>query len=86
MSLEDSIRAKLEKAFNPQSITIVNQSDQHAGHAGSPGTGNSHFMIELYSSAFEGKTRVQAQRMVFDVLAEEMKTSIHALALKASAP
>ncbi len=84
MSLEQSIREKLIKKFNPVKLVVINQSSEHAGHAGSPGTGNSHFLIEIISSSFKGKNRVQAQRMVYAVLEEEMKKDIHALALTVS--
>lgn len=84
MTLENSIREKLITAFNPTKINIVNNSSRHAGHTESPNTGNSHFSIEIVSPAFKDKSRVTAQRMVYDILKEELKHSIHALALKVS--
>jgi BolA protein len=45
MRAEDSITQKLRDAFAPVKLKVVNDSDRHAGHAGSPGTGESHFTI-----------------------------------------
>ena len=86
MSVEQSIREKLTEAFEPEALEIVNESHHHAGHAGSPGTGESHFSVKVVSSAFAGKSRLERHRMVNDVLAEELSGNIHALALSALSP
>jgi len=86
MSVEDRIREKLTKAFAPAALEIVNDSSRHAGHAGSPETGESHFSIKVVSAAFAGKSRLERHRMVNEVLAEELEGKIHALALSALAP
>jgi BolA protein len=86
MSVERDIRDKLMKAFAPEAIEIVNDSHRHAGHAGSPGTGTSHFTIKVVSAAFAGKSRLERHRMVNDVLAQELAGKIHALAIQALAP
>lgn len=86
MVLAQEIEKKLRQAFNPTKLVVINQSEDHNGHAGSPNTGNSHFLIEIEAKAFEGKSRVDGQRMVYTVLATEMKQAIHALVLKVSAP
>jgi BolA protein len=86
MSVEDRIREKLTSAFAPAALEIVNDSHRHAGHAGSPGTGESHFSIKVVSAVFAGKSRVERHRMVNEVLAEELHGKIHALAISALAP
>ena len=86
MSVEDRIREKLTLAFAPAALEVVNDSDRHAGHAGSPGTGQSHFSINVVSAAFAGKSRVERHRMVNDVLAEELNGPVHALAIRALTP
>ena len=70
----------------PQALEIVNDSHRHAGHASSPGTGESHFTVKVVSAAFSGKSRLERHRMVNAVLAEELKGAIHALAIEAQAP
>ncbi len=48
--------------------------------------GESHFTVDIVSEAFTGKSRVDRQRLVYDILAEELKSDIHALALKTLTP
>ncbi|MBX9591336.1 MAG: BolA family transcriptional regulator [Hyphomonadaceae bacterium] len=86
MSVEASIREKLVEALHPTRLDVVNESHLHAGHRGSPGTGESHFRVLVVSSAFAGKSRVDRHRMVNDALAAELKGKVHALAIKAYAP
>jgi BolA protein len=85
MRMEESIRQKLVQAFAPAELRVVNDSHHHAGHASSPGTGESHFSVMLVSEAFAGKSRLERHRMVNAALAEELKT-VHALAITALSP
>lgn len=86
MPVEDEIRRKLKAAFAPEVLEVVNDSHRHAGHPGSPGTGESHFTVKVVSRDFEGKSRIERHRMVNQVLAEELAGSIHALAVSALTP
>jgi len=86
MSTERDIRNKLTEAFAPEALEVVNDSHRHAGHAGSPGTGESHFTIKVVSAAFAGKSRLERHRMVNQALAAELAGKIHALAVTALAP
>jgi BolA protein len=86
MRVEDQITKKLRQAFAPLSLEVVNDSARHRGHAGSPGTGESHFTIKVVSASFAGKSRLERHRMVNDVLAEELKGPVHALAISALTP
>lgn len=56
------------------------------GHAPLDGGGETHFRVEVVSAAFQGLSRVARQRLVFDLLAEELKERIHALQLKTLTP
>jgi BolA protein len=78
-SIED-IRARLQTAFAPMALDVIDEGHLHIGHAGE-GTG--HFRVRITSAAFEGKTRVQQHRMVYDALADLMGQGIHALAIEA---
>ena len=86
MRIEEQITKKLLQAFAPVAIEVVNDSHRHTGHAGSPQTGESHFSVKVVSESFAGKSRVERHRMVNEVLAEELKDRIHALAISALAP
>lgn len=86
-----ALRARLNQAFAPERLEIVDQSHRHAGHHlhggidGRPG-GESHFEVTLVSAAFVGLNRVQRQRAVNAVLADQLAGPVHALSLKLAAP
>ncbi len=86
MSLEVRMREKLMVALRPTRLDLVNESHLHAGHGSSPGTGESHFRVLIVCDAFNGKSRVERHRIVNDVLRDELKDGVHALAVKAVAP
>ena len=73
-------------AFEPESMTVKDDSASHAGHAGAAPGGETHYSVEIVSEAFEGLSLVQIQRSVMMVLQAEFDTGLHALALKARAP
>lgn len=80
------LRHKLNAAFQPTRLDIVDDSDRHAGHAGAREGGESHFTVTIESAAFAGQSRVARQRAVNTVLAEELAGPVHALSIKAIAP
>jgi BolA protein len=86
VSVEQQMREKLMIALEPTRLDIINESELHAGHRSSPGTGHSHFRILVVSTAFEGKSRVERHRQVNEILAEELGGLIHAMALNTYAP
>ncbi len=86
MSVASTIRAKLQEAFEPARLEVVNESELHAGHRNSPGTGESHFRVLVVSPVFTGKSRLARHRLVNEVLAAELNGKIHALALDLYAP
>jgi BolA protein len=86
MNLETRIREKLMIALRPSRLDLVNESHLHAGHRSSPGTGESHFRVLIVSEAFTGKSRVERHRLVNEQLSDELKSGVHALAIKAYAP
>ncbi len=86
MSAEARIREKLMVALEPTRLDVINESEMHAGHRSSPGTGESHFRIVIVSEKFKGASRLARHRMVNEALAEELEGRIHALALSAYAP
>jgi len=86
MALDAIIRSKLLAAFQPTRLEVVNESHLHAGHRGSPGTGESHYRVLIEAPVFAGKSRLERHRLVNETLAGELKGKVHALALSARAP
>ncbi len=86
MTVADRIRAKLTAALKPTRLEIHDNSHRHEGHAGSRPGGESHFRLEIVSPAFAGKTKLDRQRLVYDLLAEELRGTVHALQLSTLTP
>ena len=86
MSAEERLRDKLMVALEPIRLDIVNESELHAGHRSSPGTGESHFRILVISPRFAGLSRLARHSMVNELPADELKGRIHALNLTTRAP
>lgn len=94
MSTKQRIEAKLNEAFKPESLAVIDESHLHAGHhhhgsdhhAAFDGSGETHFRVRLVSGAFSGESRVARQRAINKVLADELSGGVHALAIEASAP
>lgn len=84
--MADQIVSKLSKALMPQSLDLVDESEKHRGHAGHREGGESHFRLTIVSAAFEGLSRLDRQRRVNEVLAEELQGPVHALSVKALTP
>jgi BolA protein len=81
-----SLEAKLQAAFAPIALEVIDESSQHQGHAGARPDGESHFRVRVVAAAFKGKSRVEQHRMINQVLAVELKERVHALAIEAAAP
>jgi BolA family transcriptional regulator, general stress-responsive regulator len=94
MSMQERMEKKLSAALSPERLIIINESHLHAGHhhvesghhATFDGTGETHFRIRIVSPAFAGKSRVERHRAVNELLAEELKAGLHALAIEPAAP
>lgn len=85
------IRQKLQSALSPQRLELEDDSWRHAGHHHEGGMdakegGESHFNLLIVSDAFEGQSRVNRQRTINKLLAEELAGPVHALSIKAFTP
>jgi len=65
---------------------ILDESHRHAGHAGARPEGETHFAVTIVAPAFGGLNRVARQRLVYETLADELATRVHALSLTTLAP
>jgi BolA family transcriptional regulator, general stress-responsive regulator len=87
----DRIKAKLQAAFAPDSIEVIDESHKHASHAHAvkrPGAAASgtHFRVKVVSEAFRGKSLVERHRAINHLLRAEFDAGVHALAIEAKAP
>lgn len=81
----ERITRALTDAFHPAALEVVDESEQHKGHGGYRPGGESHFRVRIVSPAFQGKSRVAVHRAINDILAEELRGGVHALAIEARA-
>jgi BolA protein len=80
-AIEEALREKLVA----QHIEVIDQSSLHEGHLGAEG-GGGHFQVVVVSEEFRGLSRLAAQKVVYEVLAELMETEIHALSMRTLTP
>jgi BolA family transcriptional regulator, general stress-responsive regulator len=77
------ITARLQAALQPSMLSVLDESADHAGHAGSNGQGHgTHFRVRLGAPSFEGKSLVACHRMVYAALGAEFAAGLHALAIE----
>jgi BolA protein len=86
MRRSDTIRQTLQSALDPVRLDIVDESDQHAGHAGAHPEGETHFRVTIVAESFDGLSRIERHRKVNALLATELAGALHALALKTLTP
>ena len=77
----EQMREKLEAAFNPSQLEIIDDSHLHAGHAGAR-SGKGHFTVIIKSDKFEGLRVLKQHQAVYQSLGEMMQNDIHALVIK----
>lgn len=86
MSVAETIQRKIRERLSPIKLEVKDESHLHAGHAGAREGGQSHFRLLVVAAQFEGLTPVARQRLINDILREELAGPIHALAMKTQTP
>ncbi len=82
---QERLREKLVARFEPEQLSIADESHLHAGHAGAAG-GQSHYRVRIVAEAFRGITPVARHRLVYDAVGDMLRDEIHALAIEALPP
>ena len=81
------LEQRLRETLQPTLLEVLDESDQHNGHAGANGTGaGTHFRVKITSQLFTGKSAVMRHRLVYDSLQDFMAQGLHALAIEAHLP
>ncbi|MFN7856273.1 MAG: BolA family protein [Acidovorax sp.] len=77
--MHETLAARLEPSY----LEVLDESADHAGHAGANGTGfGTHFRVRIASPLFTGQPRVARHRLVYDALQEFLDAGVHALAIE----
>ncbi len=78
-----AIEQRLLERLLPSALQVLDESADHAGHVGANGTGfGTHFRVRIASPQFEGRSRVQRHRLVYDALQDFLDQGLHALAIE----
>lgn len=78
-----AIEAALRQVLAPTTLTVLDESAAHAGHAGANGLGyGTHFRVRIGGPVFAGHSRVAQHRLVYDALRQFTDAGLHALAIE----
>jgi len=81
----ETMKIKLETAFSPLFLEVIDESEHHHGHSGWREGGETHYRIRIKAAAFAGLSRLAMHRAINEVLADDLNSGVHALAIEASA-
>lgn len=84
--MRERIEEALREAFEPLTLEVRDVSAAHAGHAGAPDGGESHFEVAMTAERFAGEGRLARHRAVHGALGDGIMGRIHALQLDLRAP
>ena len=82
--MADRMAARLRERLQPSALEVLDESWQHAGHAGANGTGfGTHFRVRLAAPQFAGLSRVACHRLVYAALQDFIdRDGVHALVIE----
>lgn len=86
MGTVERIQQSLHAGLTPDRLEVIDESGQHAGHAGAIPGKTTHIRVRVTSAVFSGKSRIDRHRKVNELLKEEIDAGLHALAIEAKAP
>ena len=86
MTRAEVISRTLAEKFAPQALEVIDESARHHGHAGARPEGETHYAVRIVSTLFEGKSRVERQRLVYAAMETQFRAGLHALSLTALTP
>lgn len=71
--------------LQPSHVEIIDDSAQHAGHAGAK-SGGGHYRLNIVSADFANMNTLARHRLVYATLGDLMQQHIHALTITALTP
>jgi len=78
-----AIESQLRAVLQPTVLQVIDESGDHAGHAGANAEGvGTHFRVRIASPLFDGKSRVARHRLVYDAMQNFIDQGLHALAIE----
>ena len=77
----EKIKAKINNKLSPEQILLIDNSYLHSKHK-SFDSNRYHFKLIIKSEKLKNMRKIDAHKMIFSILNEEMKNKIHALEIK----
>ncbi len=77
MVVQSEIERKLAESIDAMHLEVINESSNHNVPPGS----ESHFKVVVVSEDFAGQSLVARHRKINEILADELASKIHALAI-----
>lgn len=84
MQLETEMRDRLAKAFAPSRLEVIDESEDHRGHAGYRDGGKTHWRVVIAADELGAMSRLARHRAIHAALGADIIGAIHALAIDAS--
>jgi len=82
MTRSEKIRTRLESAFAPHHLEVIDESESHRGHAGYQDGGESHFRVVIAAEPLSGMSRLARHRAIHAVMGQDLMNEIHALSIE----
>ncbi|MFM2274228.1 MAG: hypothetical protein RL211_100 [Pseudomonadota bacterium] len=80
---DSQLTQRLQERLQPTLLEVLDESADHAGHAGANAAGRgTHFRVRIASPLFTNLSRVAKHRLVYDALQEFIDRSVHAIAIE----
>ena len=75
MPSAEELKTRIQEALPGAEVTVQDTTG-----------GGDHFRAEVVSERFEGLSRIQQHRLIYDVFGDEVGGAIHALSIKTQTP
>ena len=75
MPSAEELKTRIEQALPGADVNVTDTTG-----------GGDHFRAEIVSERFEGLTRIQQHKLIYDVFGDEVGGAIHALSIKTDTP
>ena len=77
----EQVKAKINKRLNPEHILLIDNSSLHFKHK-SFDINKLHLKLIIKSGKLRKLRKIDAHRVIFSILKDEMKDKIHSLEIK----
>ncbi len=81
--LIEDIKNKLTRALNPNQLDVIDESSQHFGHVGWKEGVVTHIKIDIIADSFNGLSKVQRHKVIYQILGSEINNGLHAVRISA---